>query len=114
MRFLVGLVALAAAAGCRPADPPLAPLPGASPFAADLGRRIAIAARDRDRGEKPRTQHLGADGRPRYTNRLILEASPYLLQHAHNPVDWYPWGEEAFAKARAERKPILLSVGYST
>lgn len=48
-----------------------------------------------------------------YTNRLIQETSPYLLQHAHNPVDWYPWGEEAFAKAKAEDKPILLSVGYS-
>jgi uncharacterized protein YyaL (SSP411 family) len=46
-------------------------------------------------------------------NRLIDETSPYLLQHAHNPVDWYPWGEEAFARARAENRPILLSVGYS-
>jgi len=46
-------------------------------------------------------------------NRLAQETSPYLLQHADNPVDWYPWGEEAFAKARAEDKPILLSVGYS-
>jgi len=50
----------------------------------------------------------------RSTNRLARETSPYLLQHAHNPVDWYPWGEEAFAKARAEDKPILLSVGYAT
>jgi uncharacterized protein len=48
------------------------------------------------------------------TNRLGHEKSPYLLQHAHNPVDWYPWGEEAFAKARRENKPIFLSVGYST
>jgi uncharacterized protein YyaL (SSP411 family) len=46
-------------------------------------------------------------------NRLGRETSPYLLQHAHNPVDWYPWGEEAFARARAEDKPVLLSVGYS-
>ncbi|MEO6870893.1 MAG: thioredoxin domain-containing protein [Chthoniobacterales bacterium] len=51
---------------------------------------------------------------PGYTNRLIHEKSPYLLQHAHNPVDWYPWGEEAFAKARKENKPIFLSIGYST
>jgi uncharacterized protein len=50
----------------------------------------------------------------KFTNRLARETSPYLLQHAHNPVDWYPWGEEAFAKARAEDKPILLSVGYAT
>lgn len=49
-----------------------------------------------------------------YTNRLANEKSPYLLQHAHNPVNWYPWGEEAFAKARKENKPIFLSVGYST
>ncbi|MDH4070356.1 MAG: thioredoxin domain-containing protein [Ignavibacteria bacterium] len=47
-------------------------------------------------------------------NRLINEKSPYLLQHAFNPVDWYPWGEEAFARARQEEKPIFLSVGYST
>ncbi|NMA55002.1 MAG: thioredoxin domain-containing protein [Firmicutes bacterium] len=47
-------------------------------------------------------------------NRLIEEKSPYLLQHAHNPVDWYPWGEEAFAKAKKEKKPIFLSIGYST
>ncbi len=47
------------------------------------------------------------------TNRLAQETSPYLLQHAHNPVDWFPWGEEAFAKARSENKPVLLSVGYS-
>src|SRR5207245_7458377 len=46
-------------------------------------------------------------------NRLADETSPYLLQHAANPVDWYPWGDEAFAKARAEDKPVLLSVGYS-
>src|SRR6266403_880704 len=49
-----------------------------------------------------------------HTNRLAHEKSPYLLQHAHNPVDWYPWGEEAFAKARHENKPIFLSIGYST
>src|SRR5437868_6284972 len=52
--------------------------------------------------------------RPEHTNRLAYEKSPYLLQHAHNPVDWYPWGEEAFAKARSENKPIFLSIGYST
>ena len=48
-----------------------------------------------------------------HTNRLIHESSPYLRQHAHNPVDWYPWGAEAFEQARREQKPILLSVGYS-
>jgi len=50
---------------------------------------------------------------PQHTNRLIHETSPYLLQHAHNPVDWHPWGEEALAKAKTENKPILLSIGYS-
>ncbi|HZG71667.1 MAG TPA: thioredoxin domain-containing protein, partial [Chondromyces sp.] len=48
------------------------------------------------------------------TNRLIAEKSPYLLQHAYNPVDWYPWGDEAFDKAKKENKPIFLSIGYST
>src|SRR5437867_57186 len=52
--------------------------------------------------------------RAEHTNRLAHEKSPYLLQHAHNPVDWYPWGEEAFAKARRENKAIFLSIGYST
>src|SRR5690606_27491119 len=47
-------------------------------------------------------------------NRLAWETSPYLLQHQHNPVDWYPWGDEAFERARAEDRPILLSVGYSS
>jgi len=49
----------------------------------------------------------------KFTNRLINETSPYLLQHAHNPVDWYAWGEEAFARAKAEDKPVLVSIGYS-
>jgi uncharacterized protein YyaL (SSP411 family) len=56
--------------------------------------------------------HLNADGTPKYTNRLAKETSPYLQQHAHNPVDWYPWGSEALERARAEKKPIHLSVGY--
>ncbi len=50
---------------------------------------------------------------PKHTNRLINETSPYLLQHAHNPVDWYPWGEEALAQAEQQDKPILLSIGYA-
>jgi uncharacterized protein YyaL (SSP411 family) len=52
-------------------------------------------------------------GEHTHTNRLIYETSPYLLQHAHNPVDWYPWGKEALEKARREDKPILLSIGYA-
>ncbi|KAF7204886.1 spermatogenesis-associated protein 20 isoform X3 [Nothobranchius furzeri] len=58
-------------------------------------------------GEQESTCH-------KHTNRLAKERSPYLLQHAHNPVDWYPWGQEAFEKAKTEDKPIFLSVGYST
>ncbi len=57
---------------------------------------------------------LGRAANEQHTNRLIHEKSPYLLQHAHNPVDWYPWGREAFDKAKQENKPIFLSVGYST
>jgi len=56
---------------------------------------------------------LPADGGPEF-NRLVFEKSPYLQQHARNPVEWYPWGEEAFARARAEQKPVFLSIGYST
>lgn len=61
-----------------------------------------------------RTRFVDSAGEPRFVNHLIGEESPYLLQHAHNPVDWYPWGEAAFAKAAAEDKPIFLSIGYST
>jgi uncharacterized protein len=52
--------------------------------------------------------------KPPHTNRLSKQTSPYLLQHAHNPVDWYPWGDEAFNAAREQNKPIFLSIGYST
>ena len=57
--------------------------------------------------------HRNADGTPRYTNHLVDETSPYLRQHAHNPVDWYPWGGEALGRARRERKPITSVVGYA-
>ncbi len=61
-----------------------------------------------------RTEHLDDRGRSIFINRLILEDSPYLLQHAHNPVNWYAWGEEAFADAKQQGKPVFLSIGYST
>ncbi len=57
--------------------------------------------------------HRNEDGSPKYTNHLIDQTSPYLQQHAHNPVEWYPWGAAAFARARREQKPIHLSIGYS-
>ncbi len=56
----------------------------------------------------------GASERHAYTNRLIDSNDPYLLLHAHNPVDWYPWGPEALAKAKSENRPIFVSIGYST
>ena len=62
----------------------------------------------------PRTHHLNPDGSPKYINRLMFQESPYLRQHAHNPVNWHPWGPEAFARAEAEGKLVFLSVGYST
>ena len=59
-------------------------------------------------------ERIGAmQSQPQFTNHLINESSPYLLQHAHNPVDWYPWGDEAFERARSEDKPLLVSIGYS-
>lgn len=91
-------------------DPRLPGLLGDAAVQARLD--AALAAKGDD--YQPRTHHLHADGRPKYTNRLIAEASPYLLQHAHNPVNWFPWGDEVFARAEAEDKPVLLSIGYST
>lgn len=69
---------------------------------------------DKDKDYTPRTQHLDKQGRAKFVNHLILESSPYLLQHAHNPVNWYPFSDEAFDKAKAENKPIFISIGYAT
>ncbi|MCG8416969.1 MAG: thioredoxin domain-containing protein [Proteobacteria bacterium] len=89
-------------------------LPGAQPFDAALAARLRQAVARRGAGYKPRTRHKHADGSALYINRLIFESSPYLLQHAHNPVNWYPWGERAFETAKRLDRPVLLSVGYST
>jgi len=62
----------------------------------------------------PRTQHLDKQGRAKFVNHLILESSPYLLQHAHNPVNWHTFSDEAFEKAKKENKPIFISIGYAT
>ena len=91
-----------------------ATLPGAEPFDPALDRALGAAWEARPADYVPRTQHLRADGTPLFANRLLLESSPYLRQHAHNPVDWYPWGDEAFELARALGRPVLLSIGYST
>jgi uncharacterized protein YyaL (SSP411 family) len=79
-----------------------------------LQKQLFEAVKNKGANYKPRTKHFDKNGQPQYTNRLILEDSPYLLQHAHNPVDWYSWGDEAFARAREENKPVFLSIGYST
>ena len=92
----------------------LEPLPGAEPFPEPLARRLADAIAARGPSYAPRTHHLAPDGRPRFTNRLVLERSPYLLQHAHNPVSWWAWGDAPFEEARRTGRPVFLSVGYST
>ena len=80
-----------------------------------LEARLRDAETRKEGSYDKRTDHLDEEtGASLFINRLILEDSPYLLQHAHNPVNWYPWGDEAFAAARAENKPIFLSIGYST
>jgi uncharacterized protein YyaL (SSP411 family) len=89
-------------------------LPGLDNSGAPLPDELARALAAQGPDYRPRTEHITADGAPRFTNRLVCETSPYLLQHAHNPVNWHPWGEEAFTRAREGEKLLLLSVGYST
>jgi len=88
--------------------------PGAEKFSADLHKHIRELKQSRGDTYKPRTRHLLPNGQAKYTNRLFLETSPYLLQHAHNPVNWYPWGDAAFIAAAKLNRPVFLSVGYST
>lgn len=87
--------------------------PGAEPFSSTLRARITDALKALGPNYVPRTHHLVGKA-PKYTNRLILETSPYLLQHAHNPVNWYAWGDEAFNDAQRLNRPVFLSSGYST
>jgi uncharacterized protein YyaL (SSP411 family) len=111
--FIVLLISAPLAAA---PDKPLAieDLPGAIAFSGALRGNMESALAARDDRYIPRTKHLQSNGRATFTNRLILESSPYLQQHAHNPVNWYPWGDAAFAAAMEQGKPVLLSVGYST
>ena len=95
-------------------DSVAATLPGAEKYDEDLLKKLVEMKIIRGSGYKPRTKHLHPDGSAVYTNRLFLESSPYLNQHAHNPVNWYPWGDEAFETAERLDRPVLLSVGYST
>jgi uncharacterized protein YyaL (SSP411 family) len=87
--------------------------PGGPEMSEALVAELTAALAARGPGYVPRTRHRDGE-QPRYTNRLILQTSPYLLQHAHNPVNWYPWGQEAFADARRLGRPVFLSIGYST
>ncbi len=79
-----------------------------------LKQKLEAAWQAKGKDYQARSQLLLSDGRPAYINRLILEDSPYLVQHAHNPVNWFPWGDEAFSKAKQENKPVFISIGYST
>ncbi|BBB22451.1 conserved hypothetical protein [Abyssogena phaseoliformis symbiont OG214] len=72
------------------------------------------AYHDKGKNYTPRTQHLNEQGHAQFVNHLILTSSPYLLQHAHNPVNWYEFSDEAFDKAKHENKPIFISIGYAT
>ena len=114
-------VLLAGCSSCRDEKPIAAPLwdfggplPGAPAYDDPIIGKLQAKWSARPPGYAPRTRHLRDDGSPKYTNRLFLESSPYLLQHAHNPVAWYPWGDEAFAAAARLKRPVFLSVGYST
>lgn len=89
-------------------------MPGAVEMSPQLTETLEAAVKAQGPDYQPRTVHLAPNGSAKYTNRLILESSPYLLQHAHNPVNWYAWGDEAFETARKLNRPVLLSVGYST
>jgi uncharacterized protein YyaL (SSP411 family) len=81
---------------------------------AGLGVALAVSSCSKDSGTADKPEEATTMTADHTGNRLAKEKSPYLLQHANNPVDWYPWGEEAFERARSEDKPIFLSIGYST
>ena len=101
-------------AACLSLAATAANLPGETTLSMELASELEQALTDKGADYLPGTRHLLDDGRPLFTNRLILEDSPYLAQHAHNPVNWYAWGEEAFERAREDQKPVFLSIGYST
>jgi len=88
--------------------------PGAIAFPEDLSARIGDAVKGLPGDYVPRTKHLTPEGKALFTNRLILEKSPYLRQHAHNPVNWHSWGDEAFDLAKSLNRPVFLSIGYTT
>ncbi len=122
---LTCLLTMILTVACTPVAVPDTPTPTPTPLA--ISKEVAKATEMPTAEERSDTETLSGDDEDlgddlkvnndvesSKPNRLINEQSPYLLQHAHNPVDWYPWGEEAFEKARRENKPIFLSIGYST
>src|SRR5262249_23222354 len=102
-----------AIASCRYRRPPLGSVAIVSVVIGIPLSLLGFLAAAED-ASKPPVPAASPSGPYRFTNRLIDSNDPYLLLHAHNPVDWYPWGPEAFAKAKKENKPIFLSIGYST
>jgi uncharacterized protein YyaL (SSP411 family) len=111
----VAVVLIVTGDACRHARrvPKMSAPPGAPAYDDALASRLAAALEAKGPDYVPRTHHMVGRA-PKYTNRLILETSPYLLQHAHNPVDWHAWGDAAFAEAKRLGRPVFLSVGYST
>jgi uncharacterized protein YyaL (SSP411 family) len=112
LSLLLWLSPAAAAAPESPVVPEA--LPAAEPFSKALREQLSAVLAARGPSYVPRTRHRHGDGSPIYSNRLLLETSPYLQQHSHNPVNWYPWGDEAFETAARLGRPVLVSIGYST
>ena len=115
--FLIVLIAMSSTAeGKSPVNLESIPkaAPGAPALPDEVRRNLAEHLANKGSDYVPRTRNLSTDGAPLFTNRLLLETSPYLQQHAHNPVNWFPWGDDAFATAKRLKRPVLISIGYST
>ena len=121
--LVLSLALFAHASACQKSAAPVAPRgaaakvapngPGALELSKEASAKIKAAQEKLTSDYVPRTKHKEGQT-PHFTNRLITQTSPYLRQHAHNPVNWFPWGEEAFATAQKLNRPVFLSVGYST
>ncbi len=106
-RLIVVAIAACALRGTVAAAPtPAIQLPGAAPFDAAFQSQLREAWK--------KSPVYKSDSSPKFINRLIFASSPYLQQHSLNPVNWYPWGDEAFAAAKRDNKPVFLSIGYAT
>jgi len=121
MRLIVPVLLLLALTACRSGDDvTLAEvgitdtLPGAPRFDGSLSRAIAVAWQQRPLDHELWTRYERTDRTPIYINRLFLETSPYLRRYAHTPINWFPWGDQAFETARALDRPVLLSIGFDT